>query len=76
MTNENNNQVPETMADVPSEEYVLEDGEEAVQETFSVVTVDDLQSVTADIVHADLFGAFLICGTLIGLALLRTRYGS
>ena len=74
--NEENTQVPETMVNVPSEEYVLEDGEEAVQETYSVVTVDDLQSVTADIVHADLFGAFLICGTLIGLALFRRIYGT
>lgn len=76
MTNEENNEVSETVADVPTEEYVLEDGSEAVQETFSVVAVEGLETVASDIIHADLFGSFLICGTLIGLALFRRIYGT
>lgn len=35
----------------------------------TVVGVQDLQNMTADIVHADLFGSFLVCGTLVGIFL-------
>ena len=54
------------------------------QETFSSVFLDDtipetteqntfeiIETVGSDIVHADLFGSFLICGPLIGIAILR-----
>ena len=44
--------------------------------TEPVVTVEIIESVGSDIIHADLFGSFLICGTLIGLALLRGIHGT
>lgn len=34
-----------------------------------VASSEDLQEMTSDIVHADLFGSFLICGTLVGIIL-------
>ena len=37
----------------------------------TVVSVEVLQGMTSDIVHANLFGSFLICGTLVGIALFR-----
>lgn len=48
------------------------------QETIAgtVITLDDLQSIGSDMVHADLFGSFLVCGTLIGLFLLRGIHGT
>lgn len=72
---EDENEVSETVAYIPTEEFVLEDGSEATEETVSI-TLADIQAVGSDIVHADLFGSFLICGTLIGLALLRKVYGT
>ena len=72
---EEDNEISETVAELPSEELVLEDGTEATEETVSI-TLADIQAVGSDIVHADLFGSFLICGTLIGLALLRKVYGT
>lgn len=35
-----------------------------------------IQDTGSSIIHADLFGAFLICGTLVGIFLLRGRYGT
>lgn len=72
---EEENEISETVAYLPTEELVLEDGTEATEETVSI-TLADIQAVGSDIVHADLFGSFLICGTLIGLALLRKVYGT
>lgn len=43
-------------------------------EAITVVSVDDLHAMTSDIVHADLFGSFLICGTLVGIALFRRLF--
>lgn len=68
-------EISETMAYISSEELVLEDGSEATEETVSI-TVQDLHSLGSDIVHANLFGSFLICGTLVGIFLLRGRYGT
>ena len=34
------------------------------------VTLVEAQQMTSDIVHANLFGAFMICGILVGIALL------
>ena len=42
-----------------------------VLETESIITVEVIESIGSDIIHADLFGSFLVCGTLIGLALFR-----
>lgn len=35
-----------------------------------------IQDSVASLIHADLFGAFLVCGTLVGIFLLRGRYGT
>ena len=52
--------------------------EDPTEETTAevVITLDDLHSVGSDMMHADLFGSFLICGTLIGLFLLRGIHGT
>lgn len=42
----------------------------------TVISQEDLQSIANYNAHVDLFGFFLVCGTLIGLALLRDRYGN
>ena len=50
-----------------------------VQETTeptAPVYLDVIERSTSSIFHATLFGAFLICGTLVGLHLLRGRYGT
>ena len=44
--------------------------------TVEVTTVEIIETVGSDIVHASLFGSFLLCGTLIGLALLRNIHGT
>lgn len=44
--------------------------------TDPVLTVEVIESVGSDIIHADLFGSFLVCGTLIGLFLLRGIHGT
>lgn len=73
---EGSNEISETVVDVPGSEYVLEDGEDPVQETISLTVQETILSVGSDIAHTNLFGSFLICGTLIGLALLRKVYGT
>lgn len=55
--------------------------EEVDDPIFVVVTeppvyMEVLQDTGSALVHANLFGAFLICGTLVGLFLLRGRYGT
>ena len=40
------------------------------------ITIQDVQAIGSDIVHSSLFGSFLICGTLIGLAILRKVHGT
>lgn len=69
-------EIPETLADVPYTQPILEVGSETVQETVAVVTVDIIETASSNIVHASLFGSFLVCGTLVGIFLLRGRYGS
>ena len=73
---EEDNEISETVADIPSEEPVLEDGSEATEETVSVVTAEVLQAVGSDIIHTNLFGSFLICGTLVGIVLWRKVNGT
>lgn len=48
------------------------------QETIAgtVISLENLERVSSDMLHADLFGSFLICGTLIGLFLLRGIHGT
>lgn len=73
---EEDNEISETVADIPTEEYVLEDGTEATEETVSVVTAEVVYDAALTVAHADLFGSFLVCGTLIGLMIFRGRYGN
>lgn len=49
--------------------------EEAVAATEEVVIVEVIESVGSDIAHASLFSGFLVCGTLVGIALFRRIYG-
>lgn len=47
---------------------------EAIQETtsdYEAVTLADVTEITANLAHVNLFGSFLICGTLVGLILFR-----
>lgn len=83
-------QVPETTAGtVPAEteapapasepaatEAIPETTAETVAMTTEPVYIDVIESVGNDIVHSFLFGSFLICGTLVGLALFRRIYGT
>ena len=73
---EEDNEISETVADIPSEEPVLEDLPESTEETISLTVQETIELVGSDICHVSLFGSFLICGTLIGLALLRKVYGT
>ena len=40
------------------------------------ITIEVIQDLTWGQIHAELWGSFLICGTLIGLALLRNIHGT
>lgn len=84
--------VPENEASLPAETEAAEvaDGtlteatiyeelfgsEEVETIAGTVISQEDLQSIANYNAHVDLFGFFLVCGTLIGLALLRDRYGN
>ena len=46
------------------------------EEPTAPVYMSMLQDTESAIVHSNLFGAFLICCTLVGLFLLRGRYGT
>lgn len=48
--------------------------EESTQETEAVVLVDVIQESASVVAHVNLFGSFLICGTLVGIFLLRNRH--
>ena len=73
-------EISETVAYLATEGLVLEDGSETVQETVPMTTepviIDIIETSSSNIVHANLFGSFLICGTLVGIFLLRGRYGT
>ena len=58
------------------EDLYEEQYQEVIQETVEPVTVEVIESIGSDLLHADLFGSFLICGTLVGLALLRNIHGT
>ena len=84
--------VPETEAPPPAETEAPEAADGAMtegtiyedlsgmeyQETVAgtVISLDDLERVSSDMLHADLFGSFLICGTLIGLFLFGRIHGT
>lgn len=69
---------PATEATDPTQETIFyEDLTAATEETTeAVVIVDVIETAATDLAHVNLFGSFLICGTLIGLAILRDRYGN
>lgn len=58
------------------ESTIYEDLSSAPTEEAETITVQVIETVVQEIIHADLFGSFLICGTLVGLALLRKIYGT
>ena len=55
--------------------YILPEATASQTETSANVVSDvsneDLQGMTSDIAHVNLFGSFLFCGTLVGIFLLR-----
>lgn len=63
------------------EEFYASTYEETVAETVpetvtQEITIEVIQDLTWGQIHADLWGSFLICGTLIGLALWRNIHGT
>lgn len=76
--------VPESVTEPVQTEAAASDlldlTEEVPEETVTVelqaLTLVDFQQGVSDICHVSLFGSFLLCGTLIGLALLRKVYGT
>lgn len=50
--------------------------EPVAQETQEVILVDAIQTAATDLAHVYLFGSFLICGTLVGIFLLRNRHAN
>lgn len=50
--------------------------EETVAATEEVVIVEVIESVGSDIAHASLFSGFLVCGTLVGIFMLRKIHGT
>ena len=74
----------EAEASLPAETEVTEavdgtlTGDEIYEETGADVVYLSLEMerIGSDIVHADLFGSFLICGTLVGIVLWRKISGT
>ena len=58
------------------EDLFGEETYEYTMETVAPVTVEVIEAATLDICHSVLFSGFLICGTLVGCALLRKIYGT
>ena len=54
----------------------IESQKEAIPVELEAITAQDFQAGVADICATSLFGSFLLCGTLIGLALFRRIYGT
>ena len=72
---EGSNEISDAMADMATEESVLEDLPESTEETVSQ-TIQVIEAYGSGIIHANLFGSFLICGTLIALVLWRKIHGT
>ena len=53
------------METTPTDMIILD----APTETTEVVLVDAVDQLRNDLIHVNLFGSFLICGALIGVAL-------
>lgn len=73
-------EISETLANLPTEISVLEDDPKTIEETVAITTepvyIDVIQDTGNALIHASLFGSFLVCGTLVGIFLLRGRYGT
>lgn len=72
-TDESTSQENETEVIETNDGSVTEATESAQVE---MITIQEVQAIGSDIVHTSLFGSFLICGTLIGLAILRKVHGT
>ena len=59
----------------PSDDWAVTEGTEPTEEV-ETITIQVIQDIGSDIAHVNLFGSFLICGTLIGLALWRKFNGA
>ena len=64
-----------------TEATIYEDfsGSENVEYTAATEAVnvfEVIETVGSDLAHVNLFGSFLICGTLVGMALLRNIHGT
>ncbi len=60
---------------VPVDDWSVTEGTEPTEEA-ETITIQVIQDIGSDIAHVNLFGSFLICGTLIGLALWRKVNGA
>lgn len=47
-----------------------------LSDTEEIVIIECIQATASDIAHASLFSGYLVCGTLVGLAILRKIYGT
>ena len=72
---EGSDEISDAMADMATEESVLEDLPESTEETVSQ-TIQVIEAYGTGIIHTNLFGSFLICGTLIALVLWRKVHGT
>ena len=59
----------------PADDWAVDEATEPTEEV-ETITIQVIESIGSDIIHADLFGSFLICGTLIGLAIWRKFNGA
>ena len=65
-------EIPETSELVPLETIPEETFEFLASEpveTVEVVIIEEIRTASSNIVHTNLFGSFLVCGTLMGIAL-------
>ena len=68
---------PETTQETISYDFPGAAITETIPETVTQeITIEVIQDLAWGQIHADLWGSFLICGTLIGLALWRNIYGT
>lgn len=76
--------IPETEVTFPTETIAFEvvDGALTGDTIYTETSADvvylaiEMERIGSDMLHADLFGSFLICGTLIGLFLFGRIHGT
>ena len=59
----------------PADDWAVDEATEPTEEV-ETITIQVIESIGSDIIHADLFGSFLICGTLIGVTIWSKFYGA